>query len=248
MDRPTSHDVAQAINTLEAAGYTWKHGDDELREHLARHAPDSLTVGSKFSPAAWARLEDIHQQASDMAVVALAKALNTGQPLLVEITIPDPEAGTEGVAGSATCAGLSTLTRTQVLRDPGTVYEQLVNVVVLATGQEFPRARQFLAPAGVLWDSKQMGLYTLFPGSASRPFPRAEQARTAPEVHQANVAFWAEHAFLATPEQALHALRESVGAMQTTSKSIIHAQQEELARVSALVDGAGAARVRRGPG
>lgn len=238
MTHPTPQQVSNALAELEAAGYHWmREGDEELREHLARHAPDSATVGSKFSPQAWAELDDLHRKASDLCVVALALALREGKPLRVEIHIPHENAGTEGVASSLVCAALSTLTRSRIVRDPGTVYEQDLEVVVLAEDQTFPAAKQFIAPAGVLWDTKNLGLYTLFPGAASRPFPREDQAQTDPDLHQANVAFWQNHFFLAKPSEVIHALRvglEKLQAMEHPSLEAMEYHEQEIARLRSL--------------
>lgn len=239
MNNPDPREISQAIAELAAAGYAWKQdGDGQIREHLARHSPGNLTVGSKFSHAAWDRLDEIYQHACDRAVVALAEALRRSNPLRVEIILPGSDAGTEGVASNQVCDELSTLTRTRLVRDPGTVYEQIVDAVVLTSEQAFPSANQFIAPAGVLWDTKDLGLYTLFPGSASRPFPRDEQSLSDPIFHQANVDFWNTHTFLATPEQAIHALVQAIQAMEgcAEKRALVAFQQEELARVRDLVE------------
>lgn len=238
MDHPTSQQVSQALAELQSAGYQWvSENDQELREHLARHAPDSATVGSKFSEHAWARLDALHRQASDLCIVALAQALRDGKPLRVEIHIPYDNAGTEGVASSLVCATLSTLTRSRIVRDPGTVYEQDLEVVVLDDEQPFPAANQFIAPAGILWDTKNLGLYTLFPGSASRPFPREEQALADPEAHEANVVFWQHHFFLARPVEVIHALQvgqEKLQAMEQPPIEAVEYHEQEIARLRAL--------------
>lgn len=238
MDLPSSDTVAQALAALQSAGYAWvSENDTQLREHLARHAPGSFTVGSKFSQQAWQDLDHWHKVATDLCIVALAKALEEGRPLRVEVNIPYDQAGSDGVASSLVCAGLSISTRSRIVRDPGTPYEQEIEVVVLGDDQELPPARQFIVPAGTIWETKNLGLYTLFPGNASRPFPRDDQAKEDPDFHQANVRFWQDHFFLARPQEVIHALQaglEKLRGMDDAPQEMIDYHEQEMVRLTLL--------------
>jgi hypothetical protein len=233
-----------ALDALRQAGFEWVH-DPDLRAHLDRHRPGSLTVGSKFSPKAWLDIDAIHEQAETQAIIALAQALERGGPLRVEVLLPYEDAGTQGIASTRECSQLPALTRTRIVRDPGTIYEKSLEVVVLDKQHPFPATHQIIAPAGVMGETKTVGLYTLFPGGASRPFPRAEQAQTDPQFHQANVAFWEDHFFLATPEEALCALDASLQALKhsgnASEESVLY-HDREIRRIAAL-----AAQVPRTP-
>lgn len=229
-------DRQNALEQLRQAGWEWVH-DPDLRAHLDRHRPGSFTVGSKFSPEAWLDVEAIHEQAETRAIIGLAEKLARGEALRVEVILPYEGAGTQGVASVEECDQLPVLTRTRIVRDPGTIYEQALEVLVLDKGQPFPQINQFLAPAGVLGQTKTLGLYTLFPGQASRPFPRAEQAESDPEAYQANVAFWGSHFFLATADEVLCALDAGLRGLKESgnaSEEKVLYHDQEIRRITAL--------------
>lgn len=230
------NDRARALEQLRQAGFEWVH-DPDLRAHLDRHRPGSLTVGSKFSHKAWLDIDSIHDQAETHAIIALADKLNSGQPLRVEVLLPYEEAGTQCIASTRECEQLPALTRTRIVRDPGSIYEQSLEVVVLDKQHPFPSTHQITAPAGVLGQTQTVGLYTLFPGGTSRPFTRAEQADTDPEFHQANVVFWEDHFFLATPEEALCALDTGLRTLKqsgnASEESMLY-YDREISRITAL--------------
>lgn len=227
------HEIEAAKETLRIAGWEWVH-DPHLPEHLIRHAPGSLTVGSKFSAAAWQDLPAIQQRAEEEAILTLARQAVHGLPMRAEIKIPYPSAGSAGVVPISACADLPVLGSAKIVRDPGSLYEQVLDVCVIDPAAEFPGAHQILAPAGAIWDTRTLGLYTIFPGEASRPFPRAEQAETDPETHAANVAFWHSHIFLATPQEVIGALEASVasGDPSMETKAAVTA---EISRMQALI-------------
>lgn len=227
-----------ALQILKDAGWTWTH-DPDLREHLTRHAPGSLTVGSKFSDAAWSDIDSIQRDAETRAVIALAQKLSNGDPMRVEIEIPYPDAGTQGVISHQDCDSLPILTRTRIVRDPGTLYEQPIDVAVIDPTAAFPPAHQILAPAGALWDTRNLGFYTLFPGSAARPFPKDEQADSDPEFHAGNILFWSTHIFIATPNEVVEALQKSVDSFNTLGADRAQEMNAciiEMNRIQALKD------------
>lgn len=204
-----------------------------------RHAPGSLTVGSKFSEAAWGDIDAIQRNAETRAVIALAEKAAKGEPMRVEIELSYPGAGTQGVIPYQDCNHLPILTRTRIVRDPGTLYEQTIDVAVIAPDAPFPPAHQILAPAGVLRDTRNLGLYTLFPGSAARPFPKEDQAQSDPAFHAANVLFWQTHVFIATPNEVLDALEKSLDSLRSLGDDRaqeMHATTLEISRTQAYVD------------
>ena len=102
--------------------------------------------------------------------------------------------------------------------------------------QPLPKARTVLAPAGELFDTKTLGLYTLFPGHSARPFPRAEMKLTDPESYAKDVAFWEDHRFIAHAKQVVAALAQALEPDKAQGLSVEHRAmaQAELERVRQL--------------
>ena len=215
MNAPSGKDVQQALETITGAGYEWAASDgEEIKTHLGRHAPtqvdQNLTVGSKFSAGAWEDMQSITQLANDLCMIELAKCITEGKPMRAEIALAYPNAGIDGVANNMARSRLQILTETKIVRDPGTPYEQEVAVSVVSPDQALPSCDKISIIGGAYGPTKKLGLYTIFPGEAGKPFPKEQDREKDPEGYAANRAYWIMNRFVATPQEALHALDVSV--------------------------------------
>ena len=207
--------VASAEAAIAAAGFSWQPtSGPELVRHLARHAPGSLTIGSKFSDEVWARFEEISSCMEARAKIALASRIEKAEPLRVEITMPFKNAGTEGVVSLDDAVNsIKTCRRLNVTRDAGTPHEQTIDVAVLASGEQSMAADRIVYVAGAYGDTKKIGLYTMFPGDPGCPFPTESLAKRDPDAYKISEKYWASHVFVGTAEEVQATLKDNLAAL-----------------------------------
>lgn len=182
---------------MKKINWIWKDQPKDWTEHVTRHSPDALTIGSKFSHQAWENLDRlvvIHQESLIRKVQeALEQQLTTAQ-LLVSL----PHAGKAGVVP---ISQLDDSPVVRVLRDPGGPYQQWVEVSVVRE-EERPILHEIILVAGQLTKT-QIGMVTAYPSSAARPFPHTDMLQTNPEFYAECVGFWKHHRFVAEPTELL---------------------------------------------
>lgn len=177
---------------------SWQEQPLDWEEHVARHAPHALTLGSKFSQDAWEALPDLilsNQKLLEEKVrLALEEKLTS-----VSLTLHLDNAGKGGVLPIAHWEDQPLIS---VLRDPGGPYERWVDVRLLQAHQR-PVVNEVSLIAGKL-DETHIGMITAYPSSASRPFPNEAHQHTNPEFYAECVGFWKHHQFVGEAGEILY--------------------------------------------
>lgn len=158
-------------------------------EHLQRHFAESLTVGSKFLPAA---KDFVIREADDMLKERFSEIRASGQDagrVVFQMEFDEP-VGTDALIALDTHAK-----HVEVVRDAGTPNENIVKAV---QSDAIPQTNIVTVVAGPYGPTGKWGLYTMFPGNEAPPFPNERQPE---DVRRTNEQFWANHGFLATKEE-----------------------------------------------
>ena len=180
---------------------SWQEQPLDWEEHVARHAPDALTLGSKFSQAAWESLPHLISLNQKVLEEKVRQALEENLTS-ISLTIHLENAGKGGVLPITNWEDQPLVS---VLRDPGGPYERWVDVRVLQAHQR-PVVNEVSLIAGKL-NEEHIGMITAYPSSSSRPFPNEEHRHTNSEFYAECVSFWKHHQFVGEVNEILYSAK-----------------------------------------
>lgn len=203
----------------------WLPFDQAMAWHLAKHATQGLTIGSKFfqaspwhpaNPESYPLISDLYAE-----LVRSRPVPNT--PHWITSRLCDEDIGVNAVVPKheVTSRGLKVYTLKKFV---GTPHEYSYQAALLPTKTKLPFTREVHLVGGI-YPQGNCGIYTLIPGKLTPMFPHHSQSH---EYREYCIDFWASHVFLADAQEIYASIRQSIEKRNPSlSKSAIDAIMQE---------------------